>query len=130
MYTFFGLKIHDIIEFFGDITGKQCAEGTKYDSKLINALIYLELLQLMKVHRLAELYSTVPITLTLQIQYTVYLYFLFWLFTDFAEGIRLPTANGGVSWDTGKTRTMEDSSYVDDNLIIKNPGRNDGNRQQ
>ena len=41
-----------------------------------------------------------------------------------------PLPMDGFIWDAGKTLTMEDSSKVDDHLLIINPGSNDGNRQQ
>ena len=55
---------------------------------------------------------------------------LFQRFTDFAEGIRLPTADGGFICEAGNTHRMENIGYVDDRLLIINPGGNDGNRQQ
>ena len=46
------------------------------------------------------------------------------------KGSDFPLPAEGKLCVAGKTRTMENSSYVDNNLLIMNPGSNDGNKQQ
>ena len=83
------------------------------------------------VHMYSTLYSRVEWQRTfLQFSKSITFLLMCWHFTVFFEGIRLPSADGGWTLDAGKMRTMENSSYVDENLLIINPGGNDGDRQQ
>ena len=54
--------------------------------------------------------------------------YMSWLFSDFVEGIKSPTADRGLSKKLVRLAAVENSKYVDDNLLIKNPGSNNGKR--
>ena len=58
----------------------------------------------------------------------VFSYCLDYLLTS-QKGSSLPPLTRGLSKKLVRLAAVQNSKYVDDNLLIKNPGSNDGKRQ-